>query len=332
MQRHAIAIIDDYQDNAMQLADWSGIQDKADIQVFNCAWENEDDLIRKLQPFSIISLMRERTAFPARVIERLPNLKLISMTGGRTSTLDIDACTRRGIWVSYTGSSPSHAAAELALGLMFACARAVPRADENMRGGKWQQGIPMGMQLEGRRLGVVGLGKLGAYVARVGLAMGMEVVAWSQNLTAQAAQEQGVQRVEKNELFATSDVVSLHLTLSQRSLGIVGRPELESMKEGAIFINTSRGPLVDEGALLDVLGAGRIIAGLDVYDTEPLPAHHPLRTMPNVVLAPHLGYVVSNALTLFLRESARNIETFLAGEVPPLRNPEVLNQSGATKA
>ncbi len=324
MSQPAIAILDDYQNNALALADWSTLGSRARIQVFTEPWNSEEDLIAQLEPFTIISLMRERTALPAHVLDRLPNLKLISMTGGRTSTLDMQACTRRGIWVSYTSSSPSHAAAELALGLMLACARAVPQAHGNMRAGKWQETLPMGMQLEGRQLGVVGLGKLGSYVARVGQAMGMEVVAWSQNLTAEAAQEKGVRRVEKDELFAQSDVVSVHLTLSERTRHIIDRDALQAMKQGAIFVNTSRGPLVDEAALIYVLKAGRIMAGLDVYDIEPLPGDHVLRALPNVVLAPHLGYVVSNALAHFLKESARNISMFLDGEVPPLRNPDVL--------
>ncbi|TEA78897.1 D-2-hydroxyacid dehydrogenase family protein [Allopusillimonas ginsengisoli] len=329
MSRPAVAILDDYQNNAFDLTDWSNIRSSADITVFSQPWKSEDDLVEQLQPFTIISLMRERTALPARVLDRLPNLKLISMTGGRTSTLDLDACTRRGVWVSYTGSSPSHAAAELALGLMFACARALPQAHANMRGGQWQEGLPMGMQLEGRRLGVVGLGKLGTYVARVGLALGMDVVAWSQNLTADAAREKGVRRVEKHELFADADVVSVHLTLSDRTRHVIDRVALSAMKKGAIFINTSRGPLVDEAALIDVLKAGQIMAGLDVYDIEPLPEDHPLRMLPNVILAPHLGYVVSNALAHFLQESAQNILTFLEGGVPPLKNPDVLNPSTA---
>lgn len=324
MSQPAIAIIDDYQNNALELADWTHIASRARIQVFTQPWESEADLIKQLQPFEIISLMRERTAFPAHVLDQLPNLKLISMTGARSTTLDVQACTRRGIWVSFTGSSPSHAAAELALALMFACARSIPQAHDNMRQGAWQDGISMGMQLEGRRLGILGLGKLGRHVARVGLALGMDVVAWSQNLTAEAAAESGVRRVEKDELFSQSDVVSVHLTLSDRTQHIVDVQALAAMRQGAILINTSRGPLVDEAALIEVLRAGKIMAGLDVYDTEPLPRDHPLRTLPNVVLAPHLGYVVSNALAHFLKESARNIATYLDGQVPALRNPEVL--------
>jgi phosphoglycerate dehydrogenase-like enzyme len=313
------------------MADWSGIERQASIQVFTRPWKNEDDLVAHLEPFNIISLIRERTAFPERVLARLPNLELISMTGARTTTLDIAACTRRGIPVAFTGGSPSHAAAEMAVALILACARGLPQGDRAMRSGNWQEGVPMGMELDGRRLGIVGLGKLGARVARIGLAMGMDVVAWSQNLTEERAAEHGVRRVEKEELFATSDVVSVHLTLSPRTERIIGQDEIATMKQGAILVNTARGPLVDETALLQALQAGRIVAGLDVFDIEPLPAAHPLRSLPNVVLAPHLGYVVASSFEHFFRESARNIALYLEGGMPKLMNPEVL-ESGKDAA
>jgi len=327
MTQPAIAIIDDYQGLALKMADWSGIERQARIQVFTRPWKSEDDLVAQLAPFDIISLIRERTAFPERVLARLPNLKLVSMTGARTTTLDIAACTRRGIPVSFTGGSPSHAAAEMAVALLLACARGLPRGDQAMRSGGWQEGVPMGMELDGRRLGIVGLGKLGARVARIGLALGMDVVAWSQNLTAERAAEHGVRRVEKDELFATSDAISVHLTLSPRTERIIGQGEIATMKPGAIFVNTARGPLVDEEALLQALKAGRIVAGLDVFDIEPLPADHPFRSLPNVVLAPHLGYVVASSFEHFFRESARNIARFLDGGMPKLMNPEVMEQS-----
>ncbi|MYN14277.1 D-2-hydroxyacid dehydrogenase family protein [Pusillimonas sp. TS35] len=324
MTQPSVAIIDDYQNVALTMADWGTVARHARIQVFTQAWQDEDDLVRQLEPFEIISLIRERTAFPERVLVRLPRLKLISMTGARTTTLDIAACTRLGIPVAVTGGSPSHAAAEMAVALILACARGLPQGERAMRTGGWQNGVPMGIELEGKQLGIVGLGKLGSRVARVGQALGMDIVAWSQNLTPDRAADLGVRRVEKDELFSTSDVVSVHLTLSPRTEGIIGAHELGLMKQGAIIVNTARGPLVDEAALLQALGAGRIVAGLDVYDIEPLPVDHPLRTLPNVVLSPHLGYVVASSFEHFFRENARNIATFLEGGTPKLMNPEVM--------
>lgn len=324
MGRSAIAIIDDYQGVALRCADWSPVAARADVTVFTRPWRDEDEIARTLAPFDVVVLMRERTAFPARLLARLPNLKLVAMTGHRTTTLDIAACTERGIVVSHTTANPSSAPAELAFALILACARALPRGDANVRSGAWEEGIPMGMPLEGRRLGIVGLGKLGAKVARYGLAFGMDVVAWSQNLTADAAAAQGVRRVDKAELFATSDAISVHVTLSDRSRGIVGPAEFASMKPGAIFVNTSRGPLADEAALLDALRSGRIVAGLDVFDVEPLPPGHPFATLPNVVLTPHLGYVVADTMALFYRDSVANIAAFLDGAPIRVANPDAL--------
>ena len=322
MARPRVAIIDDYHGVALTSADWSAVEKLADVQVFRDPIGDEDALAKALAPFEVISLMRERTAFPGSLIARLPNLRLIAMTGNRTTTLDIETCTKQGVIISYTSTSPSAATAELALGLMLACARALPKADANMRNGAWQRELPMGMPLDGKRLGIVGLGKLGSRVTRYGKALGMEVVAWSQNLTDVAAEEKGAKRVEKAELFATANVVSVHLALSSRSRGIIGRTELSQMKDGAILINTARGPLIEERALLDELRTGRIAAGLDVYDIEPLPADHPLRSLPNVVLTPHLGYVVSDAFEHFYRESVKNVEAFLRSGPINVLNPE----------
>jgi len=213
----------------------------------------------------------------------------------------------------HTDSNPPVAPAELAFALILACARSLPLGHANVVAGRWQQGIPMGMPLDGKRLGVVGLGKLGARLAGYARAFNMDVVAWSANLTDEKAAAHGVRRVGKLELFETSDVISIHYGLSDRSRGIVGAAELQAMKAGAILVNTSRGPLVDEAALIDVLRGGRISAGLDVYDIEPLPAGHPFTTMRNVVLTPHLGYVVEETMRRFYAQSVENILAYLDG-------------------
>jgi phosphoglycerate dehydrogenase-like enzyme len=247
---------------------------------------------------------------------------MIAMTGTRAPTFDIAACTKRGILVCNTGINSTAATAELAFALVMAAMRAIPRADAAMRGGGWHAGVPIGGVLDGKRLGILGLGKLGARVGAYGKAFGMEVVAWSQNLTDEAAAAHGARRVDKAELFAGSDVVSIHLVLSERSRGIVGAAELATMKPGALLVNTSRGPLVDEAALLAVLRAGSIDAALDVYHHEPLPADHPLRTLPNVVLTPHLGYCAAPVFAQMYRESIENIAAFLDGTPIRMVNPE----------
>ena len=313
MERLKIAVIDDYQEVALGLADWSRVAARADVSVFTRPWRDEDEIAEKLAPFQIVVLVRERTAFPARLISRLPDLKMIAMTGNRTSTLDVAACRARGIFVAHTESNPPIAPAELAFALILACARSLPQAHANVVSGRWQDGLPMGTPLDGKRLGLVGLGKLGSKVARYAKAFNMHVVAWSTNLTDEKAAEQGVTRVDKHTLFETSDAVSLHYGLSDRSRGIVGATELEAMKPGAIFVNTSRGPLVDEAALIAALGSGRIVAGLDVFDVEPLPAGHPFTMLPNVVLTPHLGYVVADTMKSFYTQSVENILAYLDG-------------------
>ena len=313
MKRPQIAVIDDYQELARGLADWSAVDARADVTVFTRPWRDEDEIANKLAPFEVVVLLRERTAFPARLIERLPNLRMVAMTGHRTSTLDLAACKARGIVVVHTDSNPPVAPAELAFALILACARSLPLGHANVVAGRWQQGIPMGMPLDGKRLGVIGLGKLGARVAGYAKAFNMDVVAWSANLTDEKAAAHGVRRVGKLELFETSDVISIHYGLSDRSRGIVGAAELQAMKAGAILVNTSRGPLVDEAALIDVLRSGRIGAGLDVYDIEPLPAGHPFTTMRNVVLTPHLGYVVEETMRRFYTQSVENILAYLDG-------------------
>lgn len=324
MGKVRIAILDDTQDVALRSADWGMLAGRAEIAVFREPFLDEDATAAALEPFAVLVPMRERTPFPASLIARLPNLRLIAMTGARAPTLDVAACTRRGVLVCNTGMDSAAATAELAFALILACARAIPRADAAMRAGGWHAGVPVGTALAGKRLGVLGLGKLGSRVAGYGTAFGMEAVAWSHNLTEETAAERGARRVSKEELFSTSDVVSIHLVLSERTRGLVGAGELAAMRDGAILVNTSRGPILDEAALLAELRRGRIRAGLDVYDREPPAADHPLRTLPNAVLTPHLGYSAKPVFEQVYRESVENIAAFLAGRPIRVVNPDAL--------
>lgn len=319
-----VAVIDDTQALARGSADWSRLDGKAELTVFEQPFADETAAAAALADFEVVVPMRERTAFPASLVARLPKLRLLAMTGARAPTFDIPALTRQGVLVCNTGINTSAATAELAFGLILAAARRIPLADRVMRAGGWHEGVPVGTVLDGRRLGILGLGKLGSRVAGYGRAFGMEVVAWSQNLTEEAAREAGVRRVEKDELFAGSDILSLHVVLSERTRNIVGQAELAAMPDGAILINTARGPLVDEAALLRELGTGRISAALDVYDREPLPAGHALRRLPNVVLTPHLGYGARHVFEQFYRESLENILAWLDGQPIRLVNPDAL--------
>jgi phosphoglycerate dehydrogenase-like enzyme len=236
------------------------------------------------------------------------------MTGRRGSSLDLAALKRRGITICYAdGADAGEATSELALGLMIAAARAIPAGDAAIRAGGFQGGVPAGLQLAGKTLGIIGLGRLGARLARSALALDMKVLAWSQNLTAETADAAGARLVTKSQLLAESDVVSLHLVLSARTRGIVGAADLAAMRDGAILINTARGPLVDEAALIECLRTGRIIAALDVYDREPLPADHPLRGLSNAILTPHLGYGTIETFRSFYRQSVENVLAYLDG-------------------
>jgi phosphoglycerate dehydrogenase-like enzyme len=318
MNLPVIAVLDDSQHVAMDSADWSALRARAEIRVFNDPIGDVAATARALADVDIIIPMRERTAFTAALIAQLPNLKMIALTGARAPTLDLAACAARGIVVSNTGGgSVGSAAPELAFGLILSLMRHIPAADSAMKESGWHEGVGLGKTLAGQRLGIVGLGKLGQRVARYAKAFDMDVVAWSQNLTQEMVHSHGVTLVSKEELFATSDIVSLHLVLSERSRGIVGQKELAAMKRGACLINTARGPLVDEALLLAALSAGHIRAGLDVFDIEPLPADHLLRGLPNVVLTPHLGYSTRDTLRVFYRESIENVIAFLDGK--PIR-------------
>lgn len=318
-----LAILDDYQRVALKSADWKKLP--LEVQVFHAAFFSQDEAAQKLRPFDILCLMRERTAFPKALVERLPNLRFVSLTGLRAASLDAKALGERGIPVSNTrpGDSTS-STAELTWGLIIAAARGMEQGMQNMRAGRWHEDIPAGIGLAGKRLGLIGLGRIGAAVARIGLAFGMDVAAWSQNLTPEKAAAQGARYLAKEELLATADVVSIHLVLSDRTRGLLGAEELAAMKPGALLVNVSRGPIVDEPALLEALAAGRIHAALDVYDREPLPAGHPLRKMKNVTLAPHLGYVNDETYRVFHQDSVENVEAWLAGKPVRVMNAEHL--------
>jgi phosphoglycerate dehydrogenase-like enzyme len=322
-----IAVIDDWQGVARSSADWSALMSRAEVVFFEQPFRDAEHLARTLQPFDILLPMRERTHFPASLIERLPNLCMIAVTGARIWTLDTAACTARGIVISHTGGQQSTAAtAELTLGLLLAATRHIARADANVRRGGFQDGVPAGFVLEGRTLGIIGLGKIGSKMARYGQALGMHLLAWSPNMTAEQAQAAGARLVDKATLLEQSDIVTLHVVLSERSRGMLGAQELARMKSHAILVNSSRGPLVDEAALIAALKAGRIIAALDVYGQEPLPADHPFRSLPNTVLTPHLGYCTREVYAQFYGDSVDNIMAYLDGKPIRVMNPEVLEK------
>ena len=276
---------------------------------------------------------RERTPLPASLINRLPKLRMLGMTGARNLSLDTAACTARGIPVCCTrgGGYADSATAELALGLLIGAARGLAVGDANMRAGGFQMGVPVGIGLAGKTLGVIGLGRLGGYMATYAKALRMNVIAWSQNLTAEAAAEVGARRVEKDELFAKADIVSIHVRLSERTRGLVTARELGLMKPTAYLVNTSRGPIVDEAALIAALREGRIAgAGLDVFDAEPLAADHPLRKLDNVTLTPHLGYVTEETLAAFYGDMPAAIAAYARGTPVRVINTEALGHARQT--
>jgi phosphoglycerate dehydrogenase-like enzyme len=324
-----VAVLDDWQGVARTSTDWSPLLACAEVVFFSKAFHDEDDAVEKLADFQIILSMRERTPLPASLIDRLPKLRMLGITGATNRSLDVAACTARGVVVSNTtGNSNREAAtAELALGLLLAAARAIPAADANIRSGHFQEGLPVGVSLAGKTMGIVGLGRLGSFMARYSKALAMNVLAWSPNLTAEKTQAEGAILVSKEELFSSSDAISIHMVLSARSRGLIGAPDLARMKPGAILVNTSRGPIVDETALLEAVSARRIVAALDVFDREPLPAHHPLRSAPNTVMTPHLGYGVQETWKEFYRQSLENALSFLDGTPVRVVNPEVIGRS-----
>jgi phosphoglycerate dehydrogenase-like enzyme len=305
-----IAILDDYQRVALTCADWDNLD--AESTAFSSHLAETGDLVAQLRPFDVIVAMRERTPFTAERIGLLPNLRLLVTTGMRNASIDLAACAAAGVTVCGTRGSGG-ATAELTWALILAVTRHVVEEDAAVRGGGWQRTVGFG--LRGRVLGVVGLGNIGRAVAAVGSAFGMEVLAWSQHLSPATAAAAGATAVSKDELFSLSDVVTLHYKLSARSAGLVGRRELSLMKPTAYLVNTSRGPIIDSGALLAALRAGDIAgAGLDVYDEEPLPVAHPLRFAPRTVLTPHLGYVTDDSYRHFYRDAVEDIAAFAAGQ------------------
>ena len=311
-----IAILDDYQQIAMQSADWKSLPAGTEVNSFADYIGNQDELVRRLQPYEVIVAMRERTRFPAQVIDALLNLRLLISTGGRNASIDAEACARRKIPLCFApGTASAHSAtAEVAWGLILALFKKMPQAEKAMRAGGWQETV-ITQSLAGKTLGVLGLGRLGTYAAKYGLAFGMNVISWSPNLTDERAAAVSVRRVSKEVLFAESDVISLHMVSNARTQGIVGAPELAVMKPTAYLINTSRGPLIDEQALISALQAKKIGgAGLDVFWTEPLPKDHVVRRLDNVVLTPHLGYVVDDNLQMFYQNALKNIRQWIAGE------------------
>jgi phosphoglycerate dehydrogenase-like enzyme len=325
-----VAILDDYAGLALGLADWSPVQIRSEVTVFD-RHLSEAEAADALRPFDVICTVRERMALPRTLIERLPNLKLITIIGKSLPNLDMAAASERGVLVAHSNfASPRYSAVrdatpELAWGLMIATVRNLAEEHRGMRDGGWQ--TTTGMTLSGKTLGLLGLGRIGRRMAEYANAFGMQVIAWSQNLTEEAATAVGARRVEKATLFEESDVVSIHMVLSERTRGLVAEPELALMKPQAYLINTSRGPIVDEAALIAALKNGRIAgAGLDVYDVEPPPADHPLRALPNVTLSPHLGYVTREILAAFYSDTVEAVAAWLNGTPIRIANLDALQR------
>ena len=310
-----VAILDDYQNVALDVAEWDTLPSDVELTVFNEQIKGEKAVADALAGFDIIVAMRERTPFPASLIENLPNLKLLVTTGMRNLAIDIDTARARAIPVCGTALLP-YPAAEQAWALILALLKQIPREDRAMHEGGWQAGFAEG--LCGKTLGILGLGKLGARVAKVALAFDMKVIAWSQNLTEERAKECSAVKVDKDQLFTEADVISVHLVSSPRTRGLVGKRELGLMKPSAYLVNTARGPIVDEQALLDALRK-HVIAGaaLDVFDVEPLPVDHPLRSLDNVVLTGHTGYVMRENYAVAYGEAVEDIRAWLDGK--PIR-------------
>lgn len=306
-----VAILDDYQEVALQMTDWSVLPAEVEVQVFRDHLKDQDGLVERLKDCEIVMAMRERTPFPRRLLERLPKLRLLTTTGMRNAAIDLSAATDCGVVVCGTGGV-LYPTAELTWGLILALLRYIPREDQATRAGQWQ--VSMGIGLQRKTLGVIGLGNLGSQVATVGKAFQMSVIAWSQNLTAERAAQVGVTLVSKDELLSRSAIVTIHLVLSQRTRGLLGARELGLMKPTAYLVNTSRGPIVDEPALVEALQKKTIAgAGLDVFDEEPLPLDHPLRRLENTVITPHIGYVTTETYKIFFDQTVENIRAFLNG-------------------
>lgn len=307
------AVLDDYQNIALTMADWSRVTGDVEVTVFNKGLGDTDAVAKALQGFQIVCVMRERTAFPRALFEQLPDLKLLVTTGGRNAAIDISAAKDHGVVVCGTDGA-KHPTAELAIGLLIDLARNISVENARMKAGEaWQSTV--GRDLFQHTIGILGLGNLGGRVAKVAQAFGMRVLAWSQNLTPERCEDIGVEYATREELLKQSDFVTIHMVLSDRSRGLIGAPELSLMKRTAYIINTSRGPIIDEAALITALQDGTIAgAGLDVFNTEPLPQDHPLRKLPNVILTPHLGYVTQDGYKKFYGGTVDAIRAWLDGK------------------
>ena len=307
-----VAIVDDYLHCALDLADWSRVASRADLTVFTEPLRGPDRIVEALRDFEVLCLMRDRMPLSADTLARLEKLAFITFTGGRNQTLDTGAALARGIQVSYTGGALTASTTELIWALIMATARQLPANDASLRAGTWQR--TLGTVLGGKTLGIIGLGRLGRRIAAYGKAFDMSVIAWSPHLTDDAATAAGARRVDRDELLSTADVVTVHVALNAGTRGLIAARELGLMKPSAYLVNTSRGPIVDEAALIEALTSGTIAgAGVDVYDVEPLPADHPLTRAPNTVLLPHLGFVSRENLAVFYQESADNVAAWLDG-------------------
>lgn len=307
-----VAVLDDFQDAARQTADWRPLEGRAEVTFFT---DNVSGaaLVERLHPFEAVVAIRERTRFPEDLLAQLPKLRLIATTGMRNLGIDLAACRARGIVVCGTegGGSPT---AELAMGLILALSRNIVAEDASLRGATWQS-RRIGSVINGKTLGLVGLGKLGTEMTRLAMAFGMDVLAWSPNLTQARAVAAGCRAVDKPTLFRSADYVSVHLVLSERTRGVVGAAEIEAMRPGAFLVNTSRAGLVDTAALIGALSEGRLAgAGLDVFEEEPVPPDAPILRAPNTILTPHLGYATRENYESYFPQTVENIAAWLDGK------------------
>jgi phosphoglycerate dehydrogenase-like enzyme len=310
-----VALLDDYQNAALRLADWSVFDGRAAITVFNDHLSDTDAVVERLKGFDVVCAMRERTPLPRAVLERLPRLKLIVSTGARNAAIDVVAANERGVAVAFTGytSAPT---IEMTWALILAASRHIVAENLAFRRGAWQQGIGVG--LAGKTLGVLGLGRVGGAVAEIGMLFGMKVITWSPNMTPERAAERGATSVSKDDLLRRSDVLTIHMVLGPKTRGLIGAGELALMKTSSLLVNTSRGPLVDEAALVSALTSRRIaLAALDVFDTEPLPADHPLRSLENVLGTPHVGYVADDLYRTFYGDTVKALDAWLVERAKP---------------
>jgi len=317
---HNIAVLDDFQNVSQDFGDWGGLAKHAKITVFRDHIDDEDALVARLLPYDILCVMRERTWLTRSLLQRLPNLKMIASTGPWNAAIDLEATQALGITVCGTATSLT-AASELTWALILAVARQLPQEVASFRSGGWQ--VAVGLDLHGKTLGLLGLGSTGSATARIAHAFGMKTIAWSQNMTEEGAAKLGVRYVSKEELIASSDILSIHVRLSERTRGMIGAAELASMKPSAFLINTARGPIVDEAALVEALRRKTIAgAGVDVYGKEPLPADHPFRSLTNLVATAHVGYVTEGSYDLYYGESVENIRSWIEGRPIRTLSPE----------